>query len=70
MKALLGTNRELTSCLLCEVVGVGAGRQITLALLAADSGPTRVGEANPTRAPVLRATTPERMLDFPILFGL
>ncbi len=26
MKALLGTNRELTSCLLCEVVGVGAGR--------------------------------------------
>ncbi len=28
MKALYGTNRELTSCLLCAMVGVGAGRQL------------------------------------------
>ncbi len=27
MKALYATNRELTSCLLCAIVGVGAGRQ-------------------------------------------
>jgi hypothetical protein len=43
MKALYGFHRELTSCLLCAIVGVGAGRQVVrdsllYALVRAEAG--------------------------------